>query len=118
MTNFSYISLFSSAGIGCYGFLQEGFDCIVTNELIPRRLDIQRCNNKCKSSSGYIEGDITQKDVYEKILTEISRWKSLSSYPEAIKRSSKIRRVPEPSSRTMMVSFSKSSMGMCLPHRG
>ena len=79
MTNFSYISLFSSAGIGCYGFLQEGFDCIVTNELIPRRLDIQRCNNKCKSSSGYIEGDITQKDVYEKILAEISRWKSIKN---------------------------------------
>ena len=29
----SYISLFSSAGIGCYGFKEEGFECIATNEL-------------------------------------------------------------------------------------
>lgn len=37
----TYISLFSSAGIGCYGFKLEGFDCIATNELIARRLEIQ-----------------------------------------------------------------------------
>ena len=36
----TYISLFSSAGIGCYGFKLEGFDCIATNELIARRLEI------------------------------------------------------------------------------
>ena len=44
----TYISLFSSAGIGCYGFKLEGFDCIATNELIARRLEIQKFNNKCK----------------------------------------------------------------------
>lgn len=38
----TYISLFSSAGIGCYGFKLEGFDCIATNELIARRLEIQK----------------------------------------------------------------------------
>ena len=26
----TYISLFSSAGIGCYGFKQQGFKCIAT----------------------------------------------------------------------------------------
>lgn len=41
----TYISLFSSAGIGCYGFKLEGFDCIATNELIARRLEIQKFNN-------------------------------------------------------------------------
>ena len=44
----TYISLFSSAGIGCYGFKLEGFDCIATNELIARRLEIQKFNKKCK----------------------------------------------------------------------
>ena len=43
----TYISLFSSAGVGCFGFKQNNFDCVVTNELIERRLNIQRVNNKC-----------------------------------------------------------------------
>ena len=43
----TYISLFSSAGIGCYGFKMEDFECIATNELIERRLNIQKYNNKC-----------------------------------------------------------------------
>ena len=71
----SYISLFSSAGIGCFGFKLEGFDCVVTNELIPRRLDIQRYNRKCKYDSGYIEGDITNRVVYDAIIEEINNWK-------------------------------------------
>ena len=29
----TYISLFSSAGVGCHGFKMEGFECIATNEL-------------------------------------------------------------------------------------
>ena len=44
----TYISLFSSAGIGCYGFKLENFDCVATNELIARRLEIQKYNNKCR----------------------------------------------------------------------
>lgn len=40
----TYISLFSSAGVGCYGFKQEGFECVATNEIIDRRLEIQRIN--------------------------------------------------------------------------
>ena len=46
--NLTYISLFSSAGVGCYGFKMEGFECIATNELIERRLNIQKINKKCK----------------------------------------------------------------------
>ena len=38
----TYISLFSSAGIGCYGFKEEKFDCIATVEIIKRRLEIQK----------------------------------------------------------------------------
>ena len=41
---YTYISLFSSAGVGCYGFQQAGFKCIATSELIERRIAIQRFN--------------------------------------------------------------------------
>ena len=78
----TYISLFSSAGIGCYGFTMEGFECIATNELIERRLGIQKSNNKCKYSTGYICGDITQEDTKKLLYDEIDFWKS----KEKIKR--------------------------------
>lgn len=71
----TYISLFSSAGIGCYGFKLNNFDCIATNELIERRLEVQKHNNKCKYTSGYISGDIRKKETQNKILTEIHKWK-------------------------------------------
>ncbi len=71
----TYISLFSSAGIGCYGFKAEGFECIATNELLPRRMNIQRYNSKCKYDSGYICGDITTKEIQDKLYQEISFWK-------------------------------------------
>ena len=41
----TYISLFSSAGIGCYGFKLEGFECIATVELLARRLKMQSYNH-------------------------------------------------------------------------
>ena len=54
----TYISLFSSAGVGCYGFKEAGFECIATNEILEKRLNIQKINHKCKYESGYILGDI------------------------------------------------------------
>lgn len=74
--NKTYISLFSSAGIGCYGFKMEGFECIATNELIERRLDIQKVNNKCKYQTGYICGDITLNETKTKLYDEIKLWKT------------------------------------------
>ena len=71
----TYISLFSSAGIGCYGFKLEGFDCVATNELIKRRLDIQRYNNKCKYESGYICGDITEDSTKSALYAQIDLWR-------------------------------------------
>ena len=59
----TYISLFSSAGVGCYGFKLEGFECIATNELLEKRLNIQRLNKKCKFESGYISADIKQEET-------------------------------------------------------
>lgn len=70
----TYISLFSSAGVGCYGFKQEGYECVATNELIPRRLEIQRFNNKCKYDSGYICGDITAEETKEQLFSQIRLW--------------------------------------------
>lgn len=71
----TYISLFSSAGVGCYGFKMNGFDCIATNELLPVRLEVQRANNKCKYDSGYICGDIRKEQVHQRLFDEIGRWK-------------------------------------------
>lgn len=71
----TYISLFSSAGIGCYGFKLEGFECIATNELIERRLSIQKSNEKCKYESGYICGDISLPAIKNALYSEIDLWK-------------------------------------------
>lgn len=71
----TYISLFSCAGIGCLGFTKSGFKCIATNELIPRRLEIQKFNNKCEREEGYIQGDISLSETKEKIFKEIAWWK-------------------------------------------
>lgn len=70
----TYISLFSSAGVGCYGFKKAGFECVATNEIIERRLNIQKINNKCFLESGYICGDLTQKKTKDLIYEEIEKW--------------------------------------------
>lgn len=70
----TYISLFSSAGVGCYGFKQEGFDCIASVEIIQRRLNIQRHNEKCRYETGYIADDITDEGTKQKIREEIKLW--------------------------------------------
>ena len=67
----TYISLFSSAGIGCYGFKQQGFRCIATNEYLEKRIRIQQYNNKCEFDSGYIQGDISRKEIQDKIYKEL-----------------------------------------------
>lgn len=72
----SYISLFSCAGVGCYGFKMSGFECVATNELIDVRLNVQRANHKCKSDTGYIEGDITLGNTKDLLFAEIAKWKS------------------------------------------
>lgn len=71
----TYISLFSCAGVGCYGFKQQGFQCIATNELIQKRLDVQKANGKCKYESGYIQGSISEQTIKDAIMQEIEMWK-------------------------------------------
>lgn len=71
----SYVSLFSSAGIGCYGFKEAGYSCIATVELLERRLKIQKYNDKCMLSSGYICGDMTLPETKDKVFHELKVWK-------------------------------------------
>lgn len=75
----TYISLFSSAGVGCFGFKEAGFECVATNEIIERRLNIQRLNDKCKLESGYIKGDIKENATKEQIFKQIKLYKSLGN---------------------------------------
>lgn len=75
----TYISLFSSAGVGCYGFKEAGFECISTNEIIERRLRIQMINNKCKFQSGYVLGDVREKDIKKQIKEQIEVYKKLGN---------------------------------------
>lgn len=70
----TYISLFSSAGVGCYGFKMEEFECVATNELIERRLNIQRFNQKCKYDTGYICGDITTEETKKRLFGQVDLW--------------------------------------------
>ncbi|GAA7494274.1 hypothetical protein HpBHB28_11380 [Helicobacter pylori] len=67
----TYIFLFSGAGVGCYGLLEEGFECVATNEILEKRLNIQRINRKCKLDESYISGDIKKPETKEKILKQI-----------------------------------------------
>ncbi|MCQ2948113.1 DNA cytosine methyltransferase [Helicobacter pylori] len=67
----TYVSLFSGAGVGCYGLLEEGFECVATNEILEKRLNIQKINRKCKLDESYISGDIKKPETKEKILKQI-----------------------------------------------
>ena len=71
----TYVSLFSSAGVGCYGFKEEGFYCVATVELLERRLKIQKFNKKCVYNSGYICGDMTTQETKDKVFAELDMWK-------------------------------------------
>lgn len=82
MSRLTYISLFSSAGIGCYGFKMEKFDCVATNELLARRLEVQKANDKCKYESGYIQGDILLEETKQKILSQVELWKTKEKMDE------------------------------------
>ncbi len=78
----TYISLFSSAGVGCFGFKEEEFQCVATNEFEEKRIAIQIANEKCKYPTGYICGDIKTDDVKNRIYNEIEMWKSVEKTKE------------------------------------
>jgi DNA (cytosine-5)-methyltransferase 1 len=78
----TYISLFSSAGVGCYGFKMTDFECIATNEILEKRLYIQKCNKKCRYDSGYILGDITNEQTKDLLRAELNKWENKFSIKE------------------------------------
>ena len=73
--NPTYITLFSGGGVGCQSFTYNEFDCIATNEIVSKRLDVQKYNKKCKYESGYVSGDISLDEIKNKIYDEIRFWK-------------------------------------------
>ena len=73
----TYISLFSGAGIGCFGFAEQGFECIATNEIIQDRLKVQVYNKKCRYDTGYINGDISLQETKDLIYAEINKWQTI-----------------------------------------
>ncbi len=71
----TYVTLFSAGGVGCYGFNMQDFSCIASNELLPKRMGVQKANNICELETGYITGDISENDTKDRIYTEIHKWK-------------------------------------------
>lgn len=78
----TYISLFSSAGVGCFGFKENGFHCIATNEILEKRLKIQKYNHKCTYETGYLSGDISTQEIKNLLFAEIDLWKQLHNISE------------------------------------
>lgn len=72
----TYISLFSGAGIGCFGIKKQGFECAATVELIPKRLNIQKFNKKCSFNAGYICGDLTDSDIQNQFFNVVDFFKA------------------------------------------
>jgi DNA (cytosine-5)-methyltransferase 1 len=66
-SKFTYASFFSGAGIGCHGLTEAGLQCVLTNELLEERLEIQRANDKCENNNAYVCGDIRDEQVRKKI---------------------------------------------------
>lgn len=66
------ISLFSSAGIGEYYLKGSGIDLVVANELIERRANLHK---EIYPECIVVQGDITDKKVFDKIISESSKYK-------------------------------------------
>ena len=60
------LSLFSSAGIGELYLNRLGINIKVSNELIKRRAELYQTIHK---NTEIIQGDITNKNVYEEIIS-------------------------------------------------
>ncbi|WP_417289053.1 DNA cytosine methyltransferase [Corynebacterium variabile] len=62
-----YVSLFSSGGIADFGFKEAGMDCLVSAELISRRLEVQRLNG-ISDDKGLVCGDLNVQGVYNRVI--------------------------------------------------
>jgi DNA (cytosine-5)-methyltransferase 1 len=57
----------------------EGYRCIATNEILSKRMDVQRENKICDFDTGYIVGDISDPAIKQKIYGEISKWRNIGN---------------------------------------
>ena len=89
MRPYTYVSLFSSAGVGCYGFKEEKYDCVLTNELVERRMEVQKCNAKCSDPRGYLCGDITDPEIQKYALNYINEYKQNKKLKDIEERTGK-----------------------------
>lgn len=78
----NYLSLYSSAGIGCFGFKKNNFDCIATVEIISKRLQIQKFNKICDDDEGYINDDISKIETKNKIFNIVTKYKKINNISE------------------------------------
>ena len=58
---------------------------LATNELIERRLNVQKHNKKCKYESGYICGDITQEETKQLLYNQIKLWRKQENLKSKLK---------------------------------
>ena len=71
---FTCVGLFSGRGIGCHEFNLNRLKYVTANEIIEKRLKIQKHNNKCEYDSGYILGSLADTNVKNRIYNEIKLW--------------------------------------------
>lgn len=76
----SYVSLFSSGGIGDFGFKEAGFHCVATAELLSRRLEVQRLND-IASPEDLICGDLELPTVFNKVIERAKKWVQATGQP-------------------------------------
>lgn len=69
----TYATLFSGAGIGCYGFNLAGFRCVATSELLEKRIKYQKINDVGVSDKAYVCGDISDPFILEEIKQAINQ---------------------------------------------
>lgn len=70
-SDLTYVSLFSAAGLGCYGFKQAGFRCVGTAELLARRLEVQKANQVCDTDDAYYLGDLSSDEFLATIASDV-----------------------------------------------
>ncbi|MEW6927979.1 DNA cytosine methyltransferase [Trueperella pyogenes] len=70
-SDLTYVSLFSAAGLGCYGFKQAGFKCVGTAELLSKRLEVQKANGVCEDESAYYLGDLSSDEFLDAIAADV-----------------------------------------------
>lgn len=76
----TYISLFSSGGIGDLGFHDENYECLASAELISRRIEVQRLNG-IATPDRLICGDILLPGTYAKIIEQAKNYVDRNRQP-------------------------------------